>query len=269
MKKILFPTDFSPAAQNAFEYAMKLAADLDAKVDLLSVYSLPFADSGSIPPEYINTMLEEKEKNVRKKLEDFTQGFHNGNLGELITKYGIFVYQDVIDLAREGNYDLIVMGTKGERSAFEKILGSVTTHTMMNAPCPVLAVPKSSRYKTIENIAYATDFVPKDQAAVQQLAKFAERLGAKIHFVHVETDPDLGRLEDYVEIEKYPFEFSDFTLLNEHSVVEGMDEFIDRKKIDVLALFIPKRSLWERLFHRSFTKQMTFHAKTPLLVFHE
>ena len=40
MKKILCPTDFSGAAQNAIAYAAKLAHALDAQLTLLNVQSL-------------------------------------------------------------------------------------------------------------------------------------------------------------------------------------------------------------------------------------
>jgi nucleotide-binding universal stress UspA family protein len=269
MKKILFPTDFSPVSKNAFDYAIKLAKDIDAKVDVINIYSLPISDNGSMLPEYIDSMLEEKEKHIEVELKEFIKGNHNGNLGKTTAQYGIFVYQDLIDKAREENYDLIVMGTKGERNLFEKIMGSVTTHTMMNAPCPVLAIPEKAKYNGIESIAYATDFVPKDEKAIDQLIKFSETLEAKVHFVHVETEPAIGDMRETIEIDRYPFENTDFALLNRKTVMDGLDSYIESKKVDILAMFIPRRKLWERLFHRSFTKQMTFHSHTPLLVFHE
>lgn len=248
---------------------MKLAKDIDAKVDVVNIYSLPFADSGSMVPEYVDSMLEEKKKNVEFKLAEFTTGSHNGNLGDAKAQYGIFVYQDITDLAKLEDYDLIVMGTKGERNLFEKIMGSVTTHTMMNAPCPVLAVPEKARYTPIKSIAYATDFAPKDEPVINELVKISESIGAKVHFVHVETEPAIGDMKETIEIDKYPFETTDFALLNRKTVMEGLDTYIENKKIDLLAMFMPRRRLWERVFHRSFTKQMTFHSRTPLLVFHE
>ena len=41
MKKILFPTDFSPTAENAFLYALALAAAMKAHLTLIHVYELP------------------------------------------------------------------------------------------------------------------------------------------------------------------------------------------------------------------------------------
>lgn len=269
MKKILCPTDFSPTAENAFKYALKLAKDIDAKVDAVNVYSLPFAAESNMPPEYYYQMLGEKEKTVMEKLSHFTSGQINGNFGNAIAKNGIFIYRDITDLAQTEQYDLIVMGTKGEHNTFEKIMGSVTTDTMMNAPCPVLAIPEFAKYEQVKSIAYATDFAPKDEHAVEQLINISKILNAKVHFVHIETEPAIGDMKEMVEIDHYPFESTDFSLLNQSSVMLGLDEFIEKKDVNLLALFIPRRKLWERLFHRSFTKKMTFHSRTPLLVFHE
>ena len=41
MKKILFPTDFSETAQNAFLYALNLAHGLNAEILVLNSYEIP------------------------------------------------------------------------------------------------------------------------------------------------------------------------------------------------------------------------------------
>lgn len=269
MKKILFPTDFSEAARNAFDYAVKLAEALETPIDVISIYHLPLNDAGRVPPDYIERMLDEKRQSVEKHLQEFVSGYSSKYIRELIANYGIFAYQELVDTARKDDYSLIVMGTKGERNALEKMMGSVTTHTMMHAPCPVLAIPDGASFRPVSHIAYATDFEPSDEHAVEKLMEFAGKLGSAIHFVHIDTKTAAGRVEDYVMVENYPFPFTDFAVVGSRSITDGLDEFVRERKVDILALFIPNRRLWERLFHTSFTKQMAFHSKTPLLVFRE
>ena len=268
MNKILFPTDFSETADNAFEYALALAKDLAARVDLLNIYHLPFAAASDVPVEMIQKMLDEKKENVQEKLEGLVERYPSEHFGQTKAVNGVFISQEITDIAKNQLYELIVMGTKGEHNRIEKILGSITTHTMMQAPCPVLAVPEGVPYRKIRKIAYATDFHLSDEHAVEQLMSFAGTLKAEVHFVHVTTDPEEGSMEDLVVVENHPFEFTYFTVVNNHSVMGGLDRYIQEKNVDMLALFIPRRRLWERLFHTSFTKRMTFHTKTPLLVFH-
>ena len=269
MKKILFPTDFSKAAENAFRYALKLADRLDARIDIMTVYHLPINEAGRVPSDSVDRMLEEKKAQIMEKIRRFTQEAPAGRLGKVRTDYGIFIAQEVSDAALREDYSLVVMGTKGQHNQLEKILGSVTTQVMMNAPCPVLAIPEAAEFVDIEHIAYATDFNLTDEPAVGQLMKFAGALGASVHFVHIDKKAKVGQMEDSFELKEYPFSFTEFTIINKASVIEGVDEYIRKKKIDLLAIFIPRRRLWEKLFHNSFTKRMTFHTKIPLLVFRE
>lgn len=269
MKKILFPTDFSEAAANAFRYAVELAKAMDATIDVVNVYNLPVIDATNLPAGYVEQMLEEKRLLVQGKLENFVSGELDAPLDRLIPLYGVFIPEEIRDLVREGAYDLVVMGTRGEHNPIEKTLGSITTFTMMNAGCPVLAVPEDATWQDIDYIAFATDFLPHEQQAVAQLMKFAQKVSSEVYFVHVETKPNIGTMQDYVTLADYPYKFTEFALVNSPTVMEGIDKFIKEKHIDLLALYIPKRRLWERLFHSSFTKSMTFHSKTPLLVFHE
>jgi nucleotide-binding universal stress UspA family protein len=266
---ILFPTDFSEAAQHAFDYTVKLAEALDTQIDLMSVYHLPVGDASRITYHQIDEMLRQRQGEVMKKLNELADSAPAKRIGQMRVDYGMFVYQEIVDVASKNGHQLIAMGTKGERNAFEKLLGSVTTHTMMNAPCPVLAIPMDAQYSPVKNIAYATNFEPSDEQAIEKLNGLSEELKAKLHFLHVDTAKKYGLTEHYVMVEDYPRPFSDFSVINHESATEGIDEYLKDHDIDWLALFLPDRKFWERLLHRSFTKRMTFHSKVPTLVFGE
>lgn len=269
MKKILFPTDFSPAASNAFRYAHSLAEYLEARIDVINIFHLPLGDASNIPPEYIQKMLDEAEAETLERIREFAKPcLGKPSCGELKPVYGLFTAVEIVDVARQGEYDLIVMGTKGERGALEKFLGSVTTDVMMKAACPVLAIPSETSFHPVKHIAYATAFEPSDEHAVGQLMELAGGLAAQVHFVNVNTLTGNRYIQDVEMAKDYPFNFSDFSVVHNPSVQDGIEEYLRERKMDWLALFIPQRRLWERLFHSSFTKKMTFHTNLPLLVFH-
>ena len=269
MKKILFPTDFSGSASNALEYAIQLAEVLDAEVDLMHVYHIPSGMASRVYPDEIDELLAAQKEEAILALESFMEPFSDQFIGKVRVDYGIFVYQEIIDAAAQLPYDLIVMGTKGKHKAMEKFMGSVTTLTMMHAPCPVLAIPEGATFKDIQSIVYATDFHPTDSHAVSSLMAFAGKLAADVHFVHVDTKVRPDSIDNYIIIEDHPFKFTDFFVIGGPSVLEGLDQFVQQKEVDMMALFIPRRRLWERLFHTSFSKKMAFHTKLPLMVFHE
>lgn len=269
MKKILFPTDFSDCAAHAFRYVQELASGLGATVDLLHVFHLPIGDASSVPPEYIQEMLDDMEAKALEELDSFCADYAGRpTLGSRRAVYGLFTPVEITDHAQEGGYDLIAMGTKGERGALEKMMGSVTTDVMMKAACPVLAIPGDAEYRPVGHIAYATDFEPTEEHAVGELMTLAAKLGAQVHFAHVNTGSKGGVIEQVATEKEYPYHFTDFSVINNPSVLDGLDDYIRQRQIDWLAVYIPRRRLWERLFHSSFTKKMTFHTGIPLLVFH-
>jgi nucleotide-binding universal stress UspA family protein len=270
MKKILFPTDFSPAAENAYGFAVSLALEMNAVIDVANVYHLPFIDAANVPAEYIDQMMEEKKNLIQGKLEKLAALAPDGVRGEVLPIYGIFVPQEIEDLAKERQYDLVVMGTRGaDHSSLEKVIGSITTYTMMQVvTCPILAVPADARWKRIKRIAYAMDLKSNDEGISKQLLYLSQTLKADVMYLHVKANLTQER-ESEAGLDFHAETDSNITVVNSPTVMEGIDKFIVDNKVDILSLFIPQRRLWERLFHNSLTKRMTFHAKTPLLVFHE
>jgi len=263
MKKILFPTDCSTLSHNALLYAIELARLLDAKIDVYSIFHLPIADASAMPPEYIEQMIEERRVATTKEVAQFLEG-NEKYIDQVRTDYGVFVAAEIYEAAQNDNYDLIVMGTKGSHNAFEKMMGSVTTQVMMHATCPVLAIPENAVYQPIRKAAYATDFHLKDPEMVLQLLDICNALGATVDYVHINKDADTPSPEvtDIVG-------FARVNYINNPAVEAGLYDYIEANEIDLLALFMPRRGLWERLFHSSFTKKMALHTHLPLLVFRE
>lgn len=267
MKKILFPTDFSPAAHNAFEYAIALAKKTGAKIDLIHVYHVPFTGTDL----YLD-LSQQRELRIQRQMQreqqlaNFCSQYDFDNYGDKLVYPSLFIDQEIIDRSKK-SCDLIVMGTKGERNAVDKLMGSVTTRLMMNAGCPVLAIPENAKFEDIKEITYATTFSAKDTHFLEELAKLGSVFNARIHFLHVSDDPRHG-VEEEVFIEGLPSRSVKFSVVSNSSLMDGVDEFLASHPSDILALYIPKRNLWERLFHSSFSKKMTFHTNTPLFVFH-
>jgi nucleotide-binding universal stress UspA family protein len=270
MNRLLFPTDFSAAAGNAFRYAAALARDLNAELDVLHVFHLPIADAANIPPEHVQQMIDEAEARARQELKAFVKEYEERPFeGKQSTLFGLFTPTEIADYARQQEADLIVMGTKGDRGAFEKFLGSVTTGVQLQAHCPVLAVPAEARYEGIRHIAYATAFDPGDTEALQGLMNLAGRLDAMVHFVHINTQSSRRDIQDLSLLRDGVFQFTDISVVNNPDLQQGLEEYLAQRNIDCLVLFIPHRRLWERLFHSSFTRKMTFHTQLPLLVYRQ
>lgn len=269
INKILFPTDFSDASENAFRYALKMAEDIEAKLEVINIYRVPTGGADYAATGMYDEMLKIAKETSTKRLMYLTQNYAKGKNIKTSSVYGIFNVDEIVEYANDNDFDLIILGTKGERNSFEKFIGSVTTGIMMNASCPVLAIPTNAEYKGINSVAFATDLID-DSKTVMRATEFANILGADFHIVHAKRrETPSESAGKGTELTEYPFGFTDFTMAEDRTIEEALDTYINEKDVDVLVMYIPKRKLWERIFHTSFTKKMTFHTKTPLLVWQE
>ncbi len=268
MIRILYATDFSPAAQSALDYIIHLAGDLGATLDVIHIYKIPPLHSEA---DFTNmdTVLQEIKAAAEEKLNELTSGIPSEILNTSSAIFGMFIPQEIVCYADKNNIDMIALGAKGEHNVLEHMLGSVTTHTMLSSPVPVLSIPDKATYRAIKRIAYATDLNPKSFLPIATLKKIADRLGAELRIVNVKKDIDLPDMSDkssYIleNISNFPVD-----IIVNPSVEEGLNNYIQTKEVDWLSLFIPRRRLWERIFHHSLSKQMFFHAHVPLLIYKE
>ncbi len=264
MRKILFPTDFSIPANNAFLYAVALAKDLGAKINILHVYSNFFIPSLGVKRK---AFLETKSNEIQSKINELIKTIPENLFDEQYVVFGTFVAAEIADEA-EDDYDLIVMGMKGEHQRLDKWMGSVTTNLMMKSPCPVLAIPEKATYKGINKITLATSLPTSKDFPIQHVSAFAKALSAKLEFVTV--DNIVRKAKKYQPNQpKTVFFGKVYDIVINPSIPEGLNDFILKNKSDILSLYMQKRQLWERLFHISVSKEMAFHTKVPLFVFHE
>jgi nucleotide-binding universal stress UspA family protein len=140
-KKILVPHDFSPHAKNALEFAVDLAKKYDASLSLVHVhepvlYALP--DSFILyPSEQMTAMLGA----FQQQLDAIQEKLRAAGLTRVENKVlqGIPV-SELVRYAKEGNFDLIVMGTHGRTGLSHAVIGSVAERVVRKAACPVLTV---------------------------------------------------------------------------------------------------------------------------------
>jgi nucleotide-binding universal stress UspA family protein len=136
----LVPTDFSAFADQALDYAIRLARTLNARLTLLHVMQpVPMAgvDMGVALPE---TYLQELEEAVQGSMEDaLARVTAAGLTGERVVLYGV-PFQEIVETAKARQVDIIVMGTHGRTGLMHVLLGSVAEKVVRLAPCSVLVV---------------------------------------------------------------------------------------------------------------------------------
>jgi nucleotide-binding universal stress UspA family protein len=136
MEHILYPTDFSDNAENAFAYVKELAQSAAKRVTLLHVQ-----DKVRIG-KHLEHRLEEFNRIDRERLERMKSALTQSGGAEVETAivYGMPV-SEILKKVRENGVTLIVMGSQGRGYISELFLGSVSHNVARHSGASVLLVP--------------------------------------------------------------------------------------------------------------------------------
>ena len=136
IEKILAPIDGSANSLRGLQSAITFAKQFDSEVTGLYVVNVPAAAAIRVSPEmrkkeirYAESIIEEATKMAAKNGITFKPKIETGNPGEKIVK-----------VANAGNFDLVVIGSRGRGSAKEMFLGSTSNHVLHKAKSPVVVV---------------------------------------------------------------------------------------------------------------------------------
>ena len=191
LKKILFPTDFSRCANQAFWRAIYLARKYKAELYMLHTIVLHEDDphnAASFFPDIED--IYKKLKDIGSHKMDFMIGsFHAEDIN--ITKVeerGIASASVILKYARENDIDLIVMGTHGRKGLGHLFLGSVAEEVVRLAQCPLLTVRETKNPEPAEvlnKILVPTDFSDFAQQSLSYAKKIAAAYNARLQLLHV------------------------------------------------------------------------------------
>ncbi len=276
MKKILFPTDFSEVADNAFVHALELAKKMDAEIILLHTFEIPIVDNQYFPENYqrLFDSLElakfeafklqvEKLRNIAQELnrQDIKMA-HRLMMGDLV--------QSIKTTIKEDGIDFVVMGTSGANGWKETFLGTHTGEVATAIEVPVLSVPVVSKYDKIETIGFTTRYRQKDKAALLQVLFIAKKMKATVKCLYVKNnDSDVSEITVEVWEKEFSHEPIQFFVIPSEEVTETIMDFIASQSIDILAMTTYKSNFFVELFTTHFTEKMTYHSTIPVLVMHE
>lgn len=143
VRRLLFPTDFSPVADQALAAATRyLAGSEDAQI--LLVHTFQIATSVVPLAGFGRGNLPELVENAKQLALDATEPSvralrAQGHEVEVVVERGD-PSEIVTELAAERDVDLIVMGTRGHTKLRQMLLGSTAERVVEHASCPVLTV---------------------------------------------------------------------------------------------------------------------------------
>ncbi len=276
MKKILFPTDFSDAATNAFVHALEFAKVVNAELILLHTFEIPVYDSQFFPENYasIYSSIElAKFEMFKDEIPKLRQIAAERKLEDIVIKHrlmdGDLIY-NLKNAVEEDQVDFVIMGTNSASDWTKFFTGSNTESVISGVEVPVLCIPIDAKYRKVKTIGFTTRYREKDKKELKKILKIAKKTGAKVKSLYVKTSNSDVSEETRKEWEKeFSEENVEFLVLPSDDVKETILDFILYKDIDVLTTITHKRSFFESLFDSSFSKKIAKEVTIPILVMHE
>jgi nucleotide-binding universal stress UspA family protein len=276
MKRILLPTDFSENSWNAIAYAMQLFKNEECTFYLLNAYTpviyhveyvLGYPAQFGLADAIKNTSQENLNHLVLRISEEI-----KNNPKHKIETYARFdtLISGIREFVDSHNIDLIVMGTKGATGAKEVLFGSNTIHVFKELKCSILAVPSNFSFEAPHEILFPTDLaVSFKNSHFTILKSIVKSNHARLNSMHVSVGYDLSELQkrNMMKLEAM-FKNSAYLFheVKNMNIVDAINEFQIKHKINLLVMINNKHSFFENLFFKNTINQIGFHLNVPLLV---
>src|ERR1700756_4087710 len=274
MKTILVPTDFSSAAKNAADYAVKLADFLNAKLILVNAFSVPVANTDTMFPLDIAMPLQDAVIDNLEALKSELLLSSEKNISiECEAEMGL-AYDAIEFISKKHDLDLIVMGIAAEAGAIkEHLIGSSAITVARNLEIPTLIIPEKAKYKPIQHISFACDMEKTEETSLINTVKsFCRVFDAELEIVNVEEPEEemsyeKARKSVYIEKRLEAIKHK-IVYVSESKVSKGIEDYLKSTLTDLLIVNPKKHNVFHTLFKENVTNSLAFHLNIPILTIH-
>lgn len=276
VRNIVVPTDFSETAENAFRYALQLAAVIGANIRLVHIYQHKSDLSGAVLLDGVSEEFHMKQELLESLSQSGNYRPMNGTAVPVRVEPEMIkgsVVDELRNLSRRKDTDLIVMGTTGDSKLLGRWLGSISTEVARKAYCPVILVPKNCRFEAYRDIVYACDYHQHEENVLGRILSFAGHFKPMMHLVHVNTARNASP-EDFQQVPVGGDAFSGkemklkLSKVANPDILDALIQYANSNKAGLIAMGTEHRPFLEDLFHRSLTREMAFNTSVPLMVIH-
>lgn len=274
MKTIIVPTDFSPAAINAMNYAADMALQIDASIMLVNIYQIPVAVTDA---PLVMVSVEELRQGAEDRLAELKDDLSRVTSGRLKI-YTEAILGDVVDELQELCEKIkpfaLVMGSMGHTALERTLFGSTTLTVIKHLKWPVIAVPKGKEYGAgIRKVGLASDFKEVvESIPFAGIRQFVSTFGAELHVLNVDYNnkqfkPDTPEQSVLLHTELESLR-PHYHFIEHPDIEDGINDFAEKNNLDII-IAVPKRhKLLEGLFRKSSTRQLVFESHVPVLCLH-
>lgn len=232
-EKILVPTDFSKGAESAYSTAQKIANTFGGKIDFIHVvptikYLSESAKRLGTPidlnKDVYPKVFDEAEHKLEKAMGQYLKDESKGEYKVLIDRKPS---ETIADYAAKNNYDLIVIGAKGQDET-SMMRGSTTEKVIRKSKVPVFSIEGRLDEHNIKNIVMPTDGSVLSFSAFPMAVALAETFNSKLTLFQV--------LELYGDtiLEKAPAPGENEMVAVYEEIIKRLNNFLTEQGIDLL-----------------------------------
>jgi len=280
MKTILVLTDFSPNADYAAHYALKIAQSIKANLLLCNIYELPqgprISDRNAWPLEACEkNSIEDLGKLAARLKSEINQCPHIHFRPEVNQ---CSLAGSVIDRINEvaGKYN-ILMAVISKHSAgilSTMLSGNHTKDIIEEAEFPVMVIPPQAKFNGFKKISFATDLAHNGMDILHSLYGITKYFDSEILITHVAADRSMEIEKEHIT--KYFFNQETapphypkiyYRAIQNKSVIAGLDWVAEHTDIDLMVLVHRKRNIFQKIFEESVTQKLAISLAKPLLIF--
>ena len=268
MLKILCPTDFSPHAKKALNYAVQLCNLLDAELHIITAFKVPTGAAGGIK------MQETIKHNRLLELNTLASGVVPQLVHDrpplVVARKGTApsVIQNYI---KHNDISLVVMGTQGSGSVKNLLFGSVTRKVARKLHVPLLAIPDDVEFDDLKGKSFllTLDSNQVEHEEVLNIPKLlAEKLNIKIDILHVAKNKQDMPVDPFAI--KYVEEYlGDLIIKESHFPLVEINTYLSEEEVGMLIMIHRSKGFIENIFLKGFTEEELGMTSTPLLMLPE
>lgn len=165
--KILVPFDFTSITRTALDHALAYAKIANASIELFHVVDKErdISDAEHRLSAIVKELLPEDRNRVEPRVKVGT------------------IFKDITKEAQEGDAQLLVMGTHGEKG-LQKLVGSNAIKVITSGKFPFIITQGKGPAGTIKRIVLPVNLTKESLQIVDFAAKVAKRFDAEVHIVH-------------------------------------------------------------------------------------
>lgn len=140
MKKILVPIDESTHSRKALEKAKEIASAMGSDITILNVFNPIIIASSSPTTGYYKEARENAINRSNVLLRDALESLRDFKGHAETRSMSGDPAEEIINLAKEGDYDLVIMGSRGMGTFSRALLGSVSDKVVHHIKKSVMIV---------------------------------------------------------------------------------------------------------------------------------